>query len=156
MKNILLLLLSILLTIGGTSCRKIKESDLAQKDYLIVGWSGGMVYHVRDTYFKVTDTSLLKDTSQLANIVPANVKGFNFNIVMPDSCYAKVKDLIASIPAELLNHKFGHYGRGAIDSGPIEVWASVRGIDYEWWFEYDQAGSSVPIQQFVERLEHDF
>ena len=149
-----LLLLTLATAIGA--CRK---NTLVRSDYIIVGYSGGYTPAGAHTkYYRVANGELRKDTSQRYQYPPADISMFNFNILMPPDNYAKVADLPASIPAEVLKRNNSSIGNSMahVDGGYHDVRATINGTSYKWRLEGDMKGESKKIRQFAERIGKDF
>jgi hypothetical protein len=121
-----------------------------------VGRSGGFTTSdSRTNYYLVNDGQLRKDMTQLNQAPPPDVSGFNFHFMLPDNNYAKVSDLPASIPVELINLNHNTIGSSFPDATYLDVRASINGVIYDWRIEANVDGMHWTIQQFAQRLEED-
>ncbi len=158
MKTSSTLLLSLALLAVNVSCKKNPTvAPPVTGDYLITGQTGGYTSaEARATYFRINNGELKADTSQSYHNVPADVNKFDFNYLQPSATYDKVKDLLTTIPAELLSRNNATIGTSMVDAGYTDVRTRVNGVVYTWKFEVDQKGSSAEVQQYVHRLVTDF
>ena len=153
MKPVFAICLSMLLLVSTTSCRH-GISRTISGDYMIIGRAGGFVGTQATTnYYLISGGTLKQDTSVLSTLPPADISGFNFNITMPSSKYAAVKNLIYTIPSELLSRNNAHIGGIYPDMGYTDVRTSINGTVYRWYFEGDQSTSSIAIQQFFDSVQ---
>ena len=152
MKPVSAFCLLLLLLTGATSCRH-GISHTISGDYMVIGNAGGFVGPQATTnYFLISGGTLKEDTTVLNSLPPADISGFHFNITLPSSKYATVKNLIYTIPSELLSRNNTHIGGIYPDMGYTDVRTSINGTTYRWYFEGDQSGSSTAIQQFLDSV----
>ncbi len=151
MKHILLLALAI--STGFTSCTHKAAGYYVTADYLIIGQGGGFRPPL-GTYYYLSNSQLLADTSVNLGNPPSDINQFHFDNIMPLSKYASVKNVLTSIPSEILglNHKEIGISKVAVDGGYTVVRVSINGVRYDWIFHADQSSSSAEIQQFVEKV----
>jgi len=136
------------------SCKKKNDIYPVTGDYLISGHTGGFAGNLSNSaYYLIGNSQLRKDTSLAGRDVPDNIAKFNFNIVMPDSNYHAVADLLSAIPAELLSQNNADIGDPWPDFGVTDVRASIKGVAYRWTFEGGLTKCSPVVQQFVSRVK---
>jgi hypothetical protein len=92
-----------------------------------------------------------KDVSQWNNVVPDNLSEFNFANVQSAGKYDSVKDLLSSVPPELLNENNASIGGFLPDAGYTDIRTTINGVAYRWTFEADQTASGAAIQQFLSK-----
>ena len=155
MKTTLSVFLVLLASIAAISCNKKSQATLTG-NYLIIGHDGGFVAYVSN-YYLITKTGLSKDTTHYDyGKVPTNFRDFKFNYQLPTAQYDTVKDLLTSIPSELLSKNNTDIGGYCPDYGYDDIRASIDGVLYEWKFECDQSGSSAAVQEFFRKIHTDF
>lgn len=149
------LLFLLLLSLVTISCNKKSKSTLTG-NYMIIGHDGGFVA-MNAPYYMITTSGLKEDTTRYPyGQVPANTNGFNFNYNLPSARYDTVKDLLNSIPPELLSKNNADIGSPCPDFGYEDVRASINGVLYKWKFECNQSSSSTEVQAFITRINTDF
>ncbi len=152
MKQILLLLL--LLTFFITSCTHKPGSYNVTANYMVIGPGGGF-RPPQGTFYYLTNSQLIADTTVSIYNPPADISLFNFNDTMPSPKHAAVKDILQSIPSEILglNHKEIGISNVAADGGYTDIRTKINGILYDWKFHDNQSTSSPEIQQFVAKAQ---
>ena len=116
---------------------------------MIIGHPGGLYNPTLATYYLLANGRLMKDTTIPVNAVPDSFNQFNFNLPCTTTLYDSVKDLIATIPAELFSNNYYNYGRAAPVFGYLDVRVWVNGVQYKWYFEENLYSCSAAIQQFA-------
>ena len=114
---------------------------------------GGFINKPTTNFYRISNGLLTEDTSVRYGYPPTDVSQLNFNITLPATRYDSVKSLLTSIPSDLLSKNNMHIGGIFPDLGYTDVWASINGVSYKWYFEGDQSTSSPAIQQFVNSLQ---
>mgnify|MGYP006298283749 CR=1 FL=1 len=150
------LLLILLITVLGTSCTK-KNDRLVKGDYLIVGPNGGYVPAESRVYYYLIENGILsEDTGKVMYTVPTEKSGFDFNYILPQEKYKKASDLLSTIPSELLGRNGQYIGGITPDIPTYDVRTTINGTQYKWSLAIDQTGSSIGIQQYVQKLKENF
>ena len=116
---------------------------------MVVGHTATLIGPTPDNYYLISNGQLKKNVSNGNNNVPDDITKFNFTTVQSASKYASVKDLLTSIPPELLSQNNAHIGDFWPDAGYTDIRTSINGVAYRWYFEVGQSGSSQAIQQFL-------
>jgi hypothetical protein len=109
------------------------------------------------TFYYLTPDHLIADTA-VGYSVPTFVNLFNFNDTMTAARHAAVKDILTSIPSELLplNNKEIGISNVALDGGFTLVRTTIGGNPYEWKFHDDLGSASSEIKQFVTKARSVF
>lgn len=150
-----LLLIIAAITFVATGCKKEKASSfsITSGDYLLAGRTGGYVAAgSKATFYVLNNGEMRKDTNQREGAIPATISGFNFNTLLSTASYSEAAYLQTAVPAELLNRNGEHIGNYFPDMGYTLVMTRKDGVTYTWYFEGDQAGSSVAVQAFVQGI----
>ncbi len=138
----------LLITIGISSCQKCNHKFSLSGDYMIIGYTGGLAGPVPLSEYYLIDNGQLRKASKIDQLTDDNTK-FDFSTVMPASKYNLVKDLMANIPAELLNSSAISIGLSYPDCGYRDVRACINGTLHVWHFECGQDGNSPEVKQFL-------
>jgi hypothetical protein len=154
MKNFLYLALLIMV---ATSCTHKTSVLSTSADYMIIGPGGGFRPPV-GTYYYLSPTQLLADTTVYLPAPPTTLSGFSFNTTMPPAKFTAMGSILNEIPSSVLplNHTEIGVSRVAVDGGYTVVRAKIGSTIYDWKFHDDQSTSSTEIQTFVTKVQKVF
>ncbi len=156
MKNILFLSLFALLAF--TSCTHKSTVLSTSGDYMIIGPGGGFRASPIGTYYYLSSSQLLADTTVNTITPPATLSGYNFNTTLSAAKLAAMGNLLNEIPSSILPLNHSEIGNSmvAVDGGYTVVQARIGSTLYDWKFHADQSTSSAEIQAFVAKVEKVF
>ena len=156
MKNILFLSLFALLSF--TSCTHKSTVLNTSGDYMIIGPGGGFRSSPIGTYYYLSSSQLLADTTTNIYTPPATLSGFSFNTTMSAAKFTAMGNILNEIPSSVLalNHSEIGISSVAVDGTYTVVRAKIGSNLYDWKFHADQSTSSPEIQAFVAKVEKVF
>ena len=154
-QSLLFLAAFYLVLISVASCRKTNNSSpQISGDYMIVGSAGGFTAPAaKTTFYLLHNGQLWSDTTVSSGNPPTEVSKFQFNVLHPAAGYDSVKNVLHQVPVELLSRNGQSIGGIFPDAGYLDVITVINGICYNWNFQADQSGSSLPVQAFVDSLQ---
>ncbi len=151
MKNKILVFVILPFLFLMLSCTNKKGATIG--DYLLFYQAGGFAGGSQQPYYLLSSGKLQADTSAGLRQSSMSVNNLNFNYQLPAAKYNMVSNLLASIPAEMLNNNNKDFGTSpGMDMGGIVVKASLNGQSYTWTFEPDQSASSPAVVQFITEI----
>lgn len=151
MKNLLVLAFLFCCVPSLISCSDNRK--IAIDDHMIIYQAGGFAGAAYPPFYLLTGSSLKADTASGLRPLPVVLSKLNFNYQLPDAKFDLVKNLMASIPAELFDNNNKDFGTmpGNDMTGTV-LQAHINGTDYTWSFELDQSSSSPAVVQFYNQL----
>jgi hypothetical protein len=145
-------LLSILLAGLLGSCTHKANKPLTA-DYLIIGYTGGYAGNIfYADYLLITGTQCIKSSNPAGSRVPEDNSQFLFTKVQPAAKFDSVKNLLHSIPSDLLIRRNASFGFDGNDISGYDVRASINGVLYTWGFGPTPYTVSAETQQFVSEI----
>ncbi len=140
-----------------TACTHEATTLKSSADYMIIGPGGGMRPPIA-TYYYLSPTQLLADTTVSLGAIPTALSGFSFYTTMPTAKFTAMGNILNEIPASvlLLNHSEIGVSHTAVDGGYTVVMTKIGSTLYDWKFHDDQSTSSTEIQAFVNKVRMVF